>query len=355
MNIDFWLLDLINGLAGRWGWLDNAGRLLAVFGLLAVLLVVLALLWWPRWSGEQRRQYVLSTVLATAGCAALMVVEWLVTTHLLHHEIRTRPSYSRWVTVLITAQTPLSFPAWPVVLTFALVPATRRLAKLPALIIATFAGLLGFALVFVGVNYPFDVITAIILGLAVGCTTSACVGIGGHPWRNTLLLWLVLCVWGAAIGINVKVTSEEVDRGVSHVSRPEVQVTPPPGMLAQLGVKMTPATVKVAAASNGYLLVAEVRVILPDANIKPAQVVNLAREAVNTSFSAWDNLKLITVVVSASFPRNKVGTLYTATVERREWPAGGFAAGQPLPGKKFYHAQMLRETQPVHLPPSGSE
>lgn len=342
------LFALINALAGRAAWLDTCGRFLAVYGLLAVLLLAVTVFWWPRLAARQRRGYGVALLLAGAGCLLCFGLEWLLVTHVIHHDLRTRPFDARWATLLITAESALSFPAWPAALALALLPATLRVSRCAGWVMAVLCVLLGVSLVFVGVNYPLDVLVGGLLGIAIG-ETGALLAIGAErprarAWQTILAVWAVLLVGTAAVSVSVKHGSVEYEaKSTRSTQKTAVNVPPPPAVLAALLPAAQPGVPSIDAATNGHLLVAEARVLLPSATTTRAEVDSLARRVSNAMFSCWPQLNLLTVSVNGTFRdggKTHYGRLFTTTVAREAWPVAGFAAAQKLPGKIFYNTRV---------------
>jgi hypothetical protein len=346
MVVDYWVFDVINGLAGRFPWLDMLGRLLAVYGLLVLMLLALAALWWPRVSSAHRRRYLVSLLISGALCAVLALGEWALTTCLLHHDLRSRPYNARWVTVLVTDGSHFSFPAWPLVLAMALgLPTYARFRRLgTAMVWGTVA--IGFALVFVGSNYPVDVITGIMLGGVTGLTASALAAraeLTAPRKRFVGLLWVGLLLWAGIMAVAIKPSQSE-NIAPAAATGSGVSVTPPPAVTRALQPIAGSATLTLQAATNRHLTAASLRIVLPTSAVSLPTVEALARNLMNGMYAHWPALGLATVDVSAQFPQGvgeHVGTLYTATVARAQWPSGGFSPDMKLPGKKFYHTQFL--------------
>ncbi len=341
MQIDFSLFDLINGLAGRWSWLDDAGRGLAVFGVLAVLLLVQALAWWPRRDGVSRRGYAGGLLLAGVLCLALMGLEVLVCHFVLHRDVRGRPSVGRWTTLLVTPDGALSFPAWPVVLVAALSVVTWGRARAWGGVAWALTALLAVAHVFTGMNFPFDVLTGALLGAALGLTALR-IGDRTRPATSLLVLWCLVILWGGTMALIVRPASTGAEEGGGPPAvSPDVSLDPPAALLTALRAAVAPAQAQVTAAHNARLTAVSVIVTTPNAALPLPAVTELARATVSAVYAGWPRAGYCTVTVQALFPGHKTGTLYTASVARAEMPAGGFPPGTPLPGPKFYHAQYL--------------
>lgn len=349
---DVKLFEYINNLAGRYAWLDILGRSVAVYGLLAVLLLAAAVVWWPRWDSVVRQRYLLCLLLIAAGCALLAGLEWAVTTHILHHDLRTRPANARWATLLITADSAMSFPAWPAVLVFALVSPTLRIARRIGLAMAVLGAVLGLSLVFVGVNYPVDVLIGSLLGITMGQTGVAMSMLPpqqprAQTWRTVGILWATLIIGTAAVAFRLYASSSvHAEKTTTPtVSSSTVRVTPATNIMAALNQAAKPNSLTLQAATNGHLLVADARVLLAHASPTRPEVEAIAHQVTNAAFANWHELQLLTVTITAASDHGagvKTGTFYTVTITRTEWPAGGIPLTTPLPGKKFYHPSLLR-------------
>ena len=329
------------------GWILFA-RYLAVYGLLAVLLLAMTVFWWPRLAAKQRREYGAALLLAVAGCLLCFGLEWLVATHVVHHDLRTRPFDAHWATLLITAESGMSFPAWPAVIALALLPATLRVSRNAGWMMLALGILLGFALVFVGVNYPLDVLIGGLLGIAIGQTGTLLVIRAPLPspraWQKLLVLWVALLLGTAVVALHLKHTSNESEAKSAPVTqKTAVSVPPPSTLLLALIPAAQPGTPAIDAATNGHLLVAEVRVVLPFASTTRTAVETLARHVSNATFTGWPKLDLLTVALIGTFNdggKTHYGRLFTTTVDRRQWPPAGFTDNQMLPGKKFYNTHL---------------
>jgi undecaprenyl-diphosphatase len=335
MQLDLTLFDFINGWAGRWEWLDAAGRTLAVFGVLAVLLLVQALAWWPRRDGASRRGYAGALLLAAGVCLALMAVEWWWNPHL-----RGRPAVGRWTTLLVTPDSTLAFPAWPVVLAAALAVLTWARARAWGGVVWALTALIAVAHVFTGINFPFDVLTGALLGAAIGVTVLQIVYRTRRPGL-LIVLWVVLAAWGSVMMLTMRPASTGAEEGIhSARSASDVMVDAPPKVAAALR-NLTPAGAAVDAAHNGHLTAVAVTLTAPSSTPPLREVTDLARRAMNAVYAGWPQAGYCTVTVQAVFAGGKTGTLYTVSVARAAVPAGGFPRGTALPGPKFYHAQYL--------------
>lgn len=341
--------EAINGLAGAFPLLDQAGRLLAVFGLLAVILIALTLAWWPRWEPAQRRVYLYAVCAVAIIALALYGVELAVIRYVLHHEIRSAPASKVWTNLLITAEGGVSFPAWPVLLTTALTFPIWGLARRVGYLTTGLTVLLGLALIFVGAHFPLDVLAGVLVGATLGATARMLTAIRrlkGY-WLPALTLWLILVLLAGGAAAMMKPQATEVAGSGTAAHGPEPSTVPTPAAVqAALQTAGAPSTVLVEAASNGHLLVASVHLTLPDTSATLDAVRQLTLRATNAAFAAWPTLDLLTLTVEEHMPGGngqRVGILHTATVARQDWPTGGFLPTQTLPGEKYYAPRLLRK------------
>lgn len=328
-------------------WLDGLGRVFTVYGTLAIILLALGAFWWPGWLTNARRRYLGALLISAGACALMMVLEQIITTQLLHHEFRARPANARWVTLLITEDSHLSFPAWPVTLAFALAVPAVRFRRACGWLMCVMGVLLTLAMVFVGINYPLDVLTGVLLGVVIGLTALALVrtpfGQPAHAWRTVLGLWLLFAVWGGLLAVTIQPVHVESGDTASAGPASSVMVVPPAALLSAVRALEPRATVAIQAATNGHLTAAVVQVTLPEPTSDLPAVEGLARRAVNVTFAHWKPVRLLTIEITAAHHRGtrlQLGTLYTATIAREQWPAAGFSAAQALPGKKYFQPQF---------------
>lgn len=364
MHTDYQLFAAINGFAGRWPWLDATGRFLVIYGLLVVLLLVLAVLWWPRYSSEERKRAVRATLLAGAGCLLLFAIEWVVVTHVLHHDMRSRPDNALWATLLVAVGSHYAFPAWPALIAMALAYPLRRFSRWGGGSALAIAALLTLALVFAGVNYPIDVVTGVLLGLGIGVTVDGFMhrAPAGHRRLvrpTTMLTWSVIGLWGIGIGQWLQPVGAEYPPPATPAAVSTTLVSPPPAVMPAFRAVVGNHELRVTAATNGHLTAGVVRLVFPSPDVSLAQVEHTATALVNISFAHWPSLDIVTVEIAANYSgssRPLVGTLFTATVSRNQWPAQGFSFEQKLPGKRYYSYQIMAKqakTSPAKVLSTG--
>jgi len=353
MSFDFRLFDHINHLAGQFGRLDAVGRGVAVFGVLAILLLIQGLLWWPHVPAAQRWPYLRALAVAAVGCLVLLLVEEVITHFVLHREIRQRPAYGRWSTLLLSVEGTRDFPAWPVLFAMALTVPTWYLSRAIGAVCGLIVVSIGLALVFVGINYPLDVITGLQLGGVIGisaariCMTHVAMPISG---RGIAISWCIVLAWGLLMALTMRPASLLAPITAVAPVTMSVQSPAPLSVQTTLESAVAPAHVSVAAASNGRLLAAAMILTVQETTALP-EVTEVVRRGVNAAFTSWPQLGYLTVTVIASYARehNHIGTLYTLSLDRAHWPLTGFAAGQILPGKKYFNAAFLAHSAQVGM------
>lgn len=345
--MDYQFFEVINGLAGKLPELDLLVRGMAVYGLLISLLVLLVLLWWPNIDLKTRRLQLFSTGLAMMLCSLLYFLEWLlISKHILPNELRARPANVQWVTLLVVPDSRMAFPSWPTLAIMALSMAIAPYYRFVSALLAVIALLTGIALVIAGVNYPFDVMTGMIVGTAIGAT-SAYVVLRLFPSRQilkqkfiVLLLWMVTVCWLIVMAFTIKPANYQEPMSQSNVQAEKLLLVVPPDKLKSQIIEMTGCkNITIQSASNGYMINALLVLIIPEAEVNRRRVHEVTREAVNALFANWPQLDLATVDVSMPTVVAKgesVGTLCRATISRTQWPSAGFIETQLLPGEILY-------------------
>lgn len=264
---------LLNGWAGNNVGLDWAmrGIYLTTLPLLATLLAAL-LCFRPRRIGEYSEdapahyspstsQYVLASALTIAGCFAFFaIVEWSAR-HFLGSEILSpRPFVTHRVNALLVEPNDNSFPCIEVMLSGALAVLLYAVSR-RALLVAVGAVLLhGFARIFCGTNYPFDVVFGAFIGASLAMVA---LGVCGVPYRFSHrrrrrawqprgqivfagLIFIALCIsgaWSQNVDARFQVHQDAVDASHLHNSAY--------GLTAQEGEGEFPAS-KTSHRSAGF-------------------------------------------------------------------------------------------------------
>lgn len=162
-GMDVTLYHVVNGLAGRAGWLDTILRWGAT-DLPIIFLILLGATWfWPGTAAERSGRERLAAYAVAAALLGLGVAQIIA-----HLWFRDRPYVHHSATLLIHASSDPSFPSDHAVGSFALAMpyllARRRLGW----ILLGIAALLAIARVAVGTHYPGDVAGGAIVGAAAG-------------------------------------------------------------------------------------------------------------------------------------------------------------------------------------------
>jgi undecaprenyl-diphosphatase len=171
-TIDYWLFALVNGLAGRWPWLDALARLLLNdYFVPAVLALALLALWFERdkdpirlenpsglslgYTSNQR-----AVLVATLSAALANIL--LKGMNLLY--FRPRPFTGHPVNLLFYQPTDSSFPSNAAALGFAIAAGVWFHHRAWGWNLLALAALFGLSRIFGGVHYPSDVIAGAALG-----------------------------------------------------------------------------------------------------------------------------------------------------------------------------------------------
>lgn len=345
MPFDFAIFDMINGLAGRFAPLDLLGRLLAVYGLLAALMLAAA----PAWllpEPATRRQYLRALLMTLLLCALLAAFQHLVTEHVLHHEIRSRPANARWTTLLISPTTAFSFPAWPALLAFALaVPTYRVWRGMGRMMLALGTGI-AIALVFVGANYPLDALTGAFVGLVAGHVAwLRSLPPAQRSLRHLAPVSGALAVWLGVLAFTLQPANlADIAIVPTRQFTTHLPLHDPATLHALAEIAPADRVEGDIAAMRQHAQAGWLRVTLA-APRTYGEVEQLTRRLANATFSHLPTLDILTISIYARFQRDggeKVGTVFTVTLARASWPRGGYPPAQPLPGYKYVHPRYFR-------------
>ena len=165
MQVDFWLFQQINGLAGKFAWLDWLGIFLASY---YQYLVVGALLLFIFISQDKKEQISRARMAGLAFLAALVARFGVVTT-IYYFYIRLRPFVAHAATQLISydAAKP-SFPSGHATFFFALAMVVYLYNKKIGAWFLAAALLISLARVYAGVHYLSDILAGVLIGSLVG-------------------------------------------------------------------------------------------------------------------------------------------------------------------------------------------
>jgi len=156
--------DLINGLAGHAGLLDEAMKLLATALIFLVVPLMLALWFWP---ANAPLRALNQRVAAAAVAAAILALG--VASLAGHAYAGERPFVSDPGTrLLVQHSADNSFPSDHATVSFAVAGTIIWWRRLAGGLVMFAAALIGLARVFVGVHWPSDILGGAIIGLAAG-------------------------------------------------------------------------------------------------------------------------------------------------------------------------------------------
>lgn len=155
MNLDILIFQQINGLAGRWVFLDALGVFFAQY--LIYILGGMALLLFRK--NLQRAVWaILAVVLAKFGIAELIRLFWS----------RPRPFVENNINLLISHENTSSFPSGHVSACFALSYIVYHYNKKAGIVFFIASFLISIFRVFVGVHWPSDVLAGALVGVFSG-------------------------------------------------------------------------------------------------------------------------------------------------------------------------------------------
>ncbi len=160
MNIDLYIFHLINGLAGRWAWLDYFGMFFAAYFeyiLWLILFILLAINFRKYW------KMFLEAIIAAVFTRFVLVeiIRWLW--------FRPRPFVALNFAPLISySAKEASFPSGHASFYFALSTIVYYYNKKVGIIFYIGSLLIVLARVFVGIHWPSDILAGAVLGILIG-------------------------------------------------------------------------------------------------------------------------------------------------------------------------------------------
>lgn len=182
--IDYWLFAAINGLAGRYPWLDGPARLLLNdYFVPTVLALALLALWFESKDLASLARTNQRAVLA-ATLSAVLANAVLKGLNLLY--FRPRPFAQHAVNLLFYHPTDSSFPSNAAALGFAIAAGVWFYNRAWGWGLLVMAGLFGLSRIFGGVHYPLDVLA----GGAVG-------------WGSAYFIYRQTCLFNRLLGFTV--------------------------------------------------------------------------------------------------------------------------------------------------------
>ncbi|MBU4142796.1 phosphatase PAP2 family protein [Patescibacteria group bacterium] len=164
MNLDYYLFQQINSLAGLWPILDWLGIFLASY--LQYLVVAGLLLFWF-WD-KSREERIKNCYLAGAAISAIILSRLVFTEIIRWIWFRPRPFIDHAVSSLIIHENTGSFPSGHAAFFFALAGAVYFFNRRAGQWLFAAAILISLARVFVGVHYPLDILAGALVGIFSG-------------------------------------------------------------------------------------------------------------------------------------------------------------------------------------------
>jgi undecaprenyl-diphosphatase len=161
MNIDWTLLKLLNGLAGRSPVFDGLVRLLVNdYALTTALVVVPFGLWFSGATAQERERNQRG---ALAAAASMFVANLFVKAlNLVYY--RPRPFASHELNLLFYHPSDSSFPSNPASVGFCIATAVWLFNRTAGWVLYALASLLGLARLISGVHYPSDILGGAVIG-----------------------------------------------------------------------------------------------------------------------------------------------------------------------------------------------
>ncbi|MCL4295818.1 MAG: phosphatase PAP2 family protein [Anaerolineae bacterium] len=182
--IDYWLFAAINGLAGRYPWLDGPARLLLNdYFVPTVLALALLALWFESKDLASLARTNQRAVLA-ATLSAVLANIILKGLNLLY--FRPRPFAQHAVNLLFYHPTDSSFPSNAAALGFAIAAGVWFYNRAWGGGLLVIAGLFGLSRIFGGVHYPLDLLA----GAAMG-------------WSSAYIIYRQTCLLNRLLGFTV--------------------------------------------------------------------------------------------------------------------------------------------------------
>jgi len=155
MNTSLFLL--INGWAGKWGWLDWLMVFCAEYLLYVMILAILVYVIW---------NYRAWRDMALVAIGSAIIARFGVATLIRHFYYHARPYWVLTNTHLLLArETESSFPSGHTIFIFALATGVYQYNKKAGKWFFALACLVGFSRIFAGVHWSYDVVVGAILGI----------------------------------------------------------------------------------------------------------------------------------------------------------------------------------------------
>lgn len=160
MNIDLTVFNLINGLAGKFAWLDNLTVFVAKYSeyvLVFFLIVILVINFKRYW--KMVAEALVAAVITRFVIAQIIRALWF----------RARPFVENNVNLLVEhSSKEASFPSGHACFYFALSTIIFHYNKRLGILFYVFSLLIVFSRVYVGIHWPSDILAGAVLGILVG-------------------------------------------------------------------------------------------------------------------------------------------------------------------------------------------
>jgi undecaprenyl-diphosphatase len=159
MNIDLYLFNLINGLAGKWAWLDYSAMFLAQYFeyfLLAFLVLLLAINFKKHWK------------MAVEALVSAVFVRFVLVEIMRWFWFRPRPFVSlNFIPLIDKSANEASFPSGHTSFYFALSTIIYLYNKKLGILFYITSFLIVISRVFAGVHWPSDILAGAVLGILI--------------------------------------------------------------------------------------------------------------------------------------------------------------------------------------------
>ena len=166
IDLDRQLLLWLNAMAGDIPVLDHTARLLASdYLMLAVLSSSAFGLWFAGRDALERITFQRATLIAAASIGLSNAAVWIAS--LLFERMRPYEDVDSMVTLLFYRSTDPSFPSNPVAVAFAGATAVWIGSRRLGIVLTCLSVIYAFARVYVGANYPGDVVGGALIGFLV--------------------------------------------------------------------------------------------------------------------------------------------------------------------------------------------
>ena len=173
INMDFFLFQTINNLAGKWKILDYFGIFCAEY-LIFLMTAAIIILFLIRKDGlETKKENILKASLSVAGSYFLKIIVQLF-------YFRPRPFVDHEVIKLFDKSPNAAFPSGHTIVAFALAFSIFNYNKKLGALFIFLATLVGLGRIYTGVHYPLDVVFGIIIAWI------AVYAIGKIPWKKLI-------------------------------------------------------------------------------------------------------------------------------------------------------------------------